>query len=444
MKKAKIGIASTRSRLRSRISELNGNGPLVYLMRRDIRANDNWSLLQCQEKGRPVRVAHVLENKHPSYRLAWFYYKGLEDVVKDLKKLKIPFDAINNINEIKNYFTSVDAAGIVADMHTLRDFDLKPVLDVCEALKLPLWEVDSYNVIPVWETSDKQEYAARTIRNKINKKLADYLVEIPPTSSNPKELKTISPEFDADSILKKIWGKNDDPKISFHPGAKAGREALLKFLTSLSVYDKLRNDPTKDATSNLSPWFRHGHLSKQNAAYEAQKSKGSSAGFIEELIVRGELSENFAFYNKDYDNINGAPPFGRKTLDDHRNDKRPYTYTYEELENGKTQDRLWNAAQMQQVNDGKMHGFMRMYWAKKILEWTKSPEEALDFAIKLNDKFAMDGRDPRGYNGIMWSITGLHDQGWRERDIFGKVRYMNYEGCKRKFDIESYIKQHLK
>ena len=444
MKKAKIGVAASRSRLMSKTNELKGSGPVVYLMRRDIRANDNWSILRCQEEGRPVRVAHILEDKHPSHRLAWFYYKGLEDVVKDLKQLKIPFDAVKNVKEMKSYFSNVDASGVVADLHTLREFNLKPILEICETLKLPLWEVDSYNIIPVWEASEKQEYAARTIRSKINKKLDDYLVEIPPTSSNPKELKTINPEFNVDEILKEKWGENEDPKISFVPGAKAGKEALDKFLGSLSVYDKLRNDPNKNATSNLSPWFRHGHLSKQRAAFEALRSKGSSAGFIEELIVRGELSENFAFYNKDYDNINGGPAFGKKTLDDHRGDKRPYVYTFEELDKGKTHDRLWNAAQLQQVNEGKMHGFMRMYWAKKILEWTKSPEEALDFAIKLNDTYAMDGRDPRGYNGIMWSITGLHDQGWREREIFGKVRYMNYDGCKRKFDIESYIKEHLK
>jgi len=440
MKRARLGVASTRSKLRSKQDELKGNGPMIYLARRDIRVNDNWSLLRCQEESRPVRVVHIIEKEHPTYRLAWFYYKGLEEFQNDLIKLKIPFDTVAKMGLLSNYFQEVEASGVIADMHTLREFDLKPVIEICDSLSLPLWECDSHNIVPVWETSDKQEYAARTIRPKINKKLNDYLVDFPPLSANPKKLQTFSSEIKASDILKSRWDMFNDPSIKFFPGEKAGKDALNTFLSHLSKYDQYRNDPTKDATSNLSPWFRHGHLSKQRAAYEARKASGSSAGFIEELVVRGELSDNYTFYNKDYDNINGAPAFGKKTLNDHRKDKRQHIYTYDQFESGKSHDPLWNAAQKQLVNEGKMHGFMRMYWAKKILEWTKSPEEAIEFAVKLNDVYAMDGRDPRGYNGIMWSITGLHDQGWRERDIFGKVRYMNYDGCKRKFDINSYIK----
>jgi len=444
MKKTNIGVAAARCRLRGSQKELKGQGPMVYLMRRDVRVDDNWSLLRCQEEARPVRVVHVVEESHPTYRLAWFYAKGLEDVQNGLKKLKIPFDTVPDIKSLNDYFVEIDPSGIVADMHTLREFDLKPVIDMCNKQKLPLWEVDSYNVIPVWETSDKQEYAARTIRSKINKKLDQYLTDIPPTSSNTQDLKAYGKEFNAIEMLEERWKQSNEIHLRFTPGTNAGREALEEFLSSLAIYDKLRNDPTKDATSNLSPWFRHGHLSKQRAAYAARKSKGSSAGFIEELVVRGELSENFAFYNKDYDNLNGGPAFGKKTLEDHRNDKRPHTYSYEKFENGATHDQLWNAAQKQLVKEGKMHGFMRMYWAKKVLEWTQSPEQAIEFAVRLNDTYGLDGRDPRGYNGILWSITGLHDQGWRERPIFGKVRYMNYDGCKRKFDIQSYIKQYLK
>lgn len=128
-----------------------------------------------------------------------------------------------------------------------------------------------------------------------------------------------------------------------------------------------------------------------------------------------------------------------KTLNDHRKDKRDYVYEDDKFENAKTHDKLWNAAQLQLVREGKMHGFMRMYWAKKILEWTKSPEDALRIAIHLNDKYSLDGRDPNGYVGCMWSICGLHDQGWAERKVFGKIRYMNEAGCRRKFDVSSYI-----
>ncbi|XP_064081899.1 deoxyribodipyrimidine photo-lyase-like [Macrobrachium nipponense] len=161
--------------------------------------------------------------------------------------------------------------------------------------------------------------------------------------------------------------------------------------------------------------------------------------FVEQMVVRRELTDNFCFYQKDYDNINGAYAWARNTLNDHRKDKRPYLYTRETLEEAKTHDELWNSAQIQLVKEGKMHGFLRMYWAKKILEWTASPEEALANCIYLNDKYNLDGRDPNGYVGCMWSICGIHDQGWGERPIFGKIRYMNYDGCKRKFKIEAFV-----
>ena len=164
----------------------------------------------------------------------------------------------------------------------------------------------------------------------------------------------------------------------------------------------------------------------------------SVEAFLEESIVRRELADNFCYYNENYDKLEGAYDWARKTLEDHAKDKREYLYTEEQLGKGETHDPLWNAAQVQLVKEGKMHGFLRMYWAKKILEWTKSPQDALRISIYLNDRFNYDGRDPNGYTGSMWSIAGIHDQGWRERPIFGKIRYMNYEGCKRKFDVVAF------
>jgi len=165
----------------------------------------------------------------------------------------------------------------------------------------------------------------------------------------------------------------------------------------------------------------------------------SVADFLEELIVRREIADNFCLYNANYDSFNGFPEWAQKSLNVHKNDKREYVYSLEELEYAKTHDNLWNAAQLEMVKKGKMHGFLRMYWAKKILEWTRSPEDALNFAIYLNDKYELDGRDPNGYTGIAWAIGGVHDRPWKERHIFGMVRYMRYEGCKRKFNIEKYI-----
>ena len=154
------------------------------------------------------------------------------------------------------------------------------------------------------------------------------------------------------------------------------------------------------------------------------------------MIIRRELSDNFCFYNPYYDQFEGFPAWAKKTLNEHRRDPREYLYNQEQFENGQTHDPLWNAAQMEMVRKGKMHGYLRMYWAKKILEWTPSPEEAQRIAIYLNDRYELDGRDPNGYTGIAWSIGGVHDRAWGERPVFGKIRYMSYNGAKSKFDVE--------
>ena len=164
---------------------------------------------------------------------------------------------------------------------------------------------------------------------------------------------------------------------------------------------------------------------------------------MEELIVRRELSDNFCFYNPCYDRLDGFPAWARATLDRHRRDPRDYLYTPEQFEQARTHDDLWNAAQREMVRTGKMHGYLRMYWAKKILEWTPSPEEALKIAITLNDRYELDGRDPNGYAGIAWSLGGVHDRPWGERKVFGLVRYMSYNGCKSKFDVKGYIQKQV-
>jgi deoxyribodipyrimidine photo-lyase len=164
--------------------------------------------------------------------------------------------------------------------------------------------------------------------------------------------------------------------------------------------------------------------------------------FLEELVVRRELADNFCLHNPHYDSVLGAPGWARESLALHATDAREFEYTLAEMERSETHDELWNAAQKELAHLGTMHGFMRMYWAKKILEWTgEGPEEALRRAIYLNDRYQLDGRDPNGYVGCMWAVCGVHDQGWKERDVFGKVRYMNYAGCKRKFKIAEYVQR---
>jgi deoxyribodipyrimidine photo-lyase len=208
--------------------------------------------------------------------------------------------------------------------------------------------------------------------------------------------------------------------------------------------DKTRNNPTEHGHSGLSPYLHFGHIAAGRVALQIKDcgvDEEIRNEFLEELIVRRELSDNFCFYNPHYDSMDGLHDWARKTLDEHRSDKRKYLYSLRQLENGMTHDDLWNAAQLGMVTNGKMHGYLRMYWAKKILELTRTQEEALEHEVYLNDRYELDGRNPNGYVGIAWSIWGLHDWPWPEREIFGKIRYMSYNGCKRKFNVKCYIEE---
>jgi len=250
---------------------------------------------------------------------------------------------------------------------------------------------------------------------------------------------------DISQLLKECAPDNSVKPVDWiKPGAKNAINTLGNFLEyGIFKYKLERNDPNSiEAVSNLSPFLHFGQISAQRVVLELLKiniDEGNKAAFLEEIIIRRELSDNFCYYNKFYDSFEGFPNWAKNSLKKHLNDPRPYLYNIEELENCLTIDDLWNAAQKEMITKGKMHGYVRMYWAKKILEWSITPEDALYKAIYLNDRYELDGRDPNGYTGIAWSIGGLHDRAWGEREIFGKVRYMSYNGCKNKFNINKYI-----
>ncbi|KAG5286003.1 hypothetical protein AALO_G00009900 [Alosa alosa] len=315
---------------------------------------------------------------------------------------------------------------------------------------IPIIQVDAHNVVPCWEASGKLEYSARTIRGKITKLLPTFLTEFPVVDKHPHSSSRTAKAVNWSEILSSLVVDRGVGEVDWaKPGTSGGMAMLESFIDQrLGDFAALRNNPNVAALSQLSPWIHFGHLSAQRVVRQVQKNgkkfSDSVASFTEELVVRRELADNFCFYNKNYDNIEGAYEWARKTLQDHAKDKRTHVYTREQLEQAKTHDKLWNAAQTQVLTEGKMHGFMRMYWAKKILEWTSSPEEALAIAIYLNDRYSLDGCDPNGYVGCMWSICGIHDQGWAERPVFGKIRYMNYDGCKRKFDVAQYERRYSK
>ncbi|KAL7052158.1 hypothetical protein ACKWTF_004794 [Chironomus riparius] len=438
------------------VPESNSEGGICYWMARDQRVQDNWAMLFTQKlalKNKlPMHVVFCLTDKFMDATLRHYKFMldGLEEVSLDLKKLSINFHLLigEHKKEIPKFVKDFKIGALVCDFSPLR-IHREWVEKIKKELpsKVPFIQVDAHNIVPIWIASDKQEYAARTIRNKINSKLGDYLTEFPPVIKHPyKPEDSLRPEpIDWEELLESLKiDRSVEPVDWIKPGYKNSIEMLESFIMKrLKHFGDKRNDPTLSVLSNLSPYFHYGQIAVQRSIIEVKKYKSSASAsvdaFCEEAIVRRELSDNFCFYNPNYDNLKGITDWAMKTLNDHRKDKRDYVYTRKEFEEAKTHDDLWNSAQIQMTKEGKMHGFLRMYWAKKILEWTASPEEGLETAIYLNDRFNLDGRDPNGFVGCMWSIGGIHDQGWGERKIFGKIRFMNYDGCKRKFDIKKFI-----
>ncbi|KAM6557040.1 hypothetical protein CsatB_004059 [Cannabis sativa] len=440
----------------------NGNaGPVVYWMFRDQRLRDNWALIhavdQANKANVPIAVAFNLFDQFlgAKARHLGFMLRGLKQLNHVMEEnYQIPFFLFLGEAEetIPNFLRECGASLLVTDFSPLRKVrNCKE--EICRRVgeSVTVHEVDAHNVVPTWVASEKLEYGARTIRTKINKKLSEYLIDFPILKPPTRKWGLLNQVTDWDVIIAEVLRKGAEvPEISWcEPGEQAAMEVLMGskngFLTKrLKNYSTDRNNPLKPgALSGLSPYLHFGQISAQRCALEARAVRKASPevidSFLEELIVRRELADNFCFYQPHYDSLQGAWDWARKTLMDHASDKRELLYTREQLEKAQTADPLWNASQLEMVHYGKMHGFMRMYWAKKILEWTKGPEEALEISIFLNDKYSIDGRDPNGYVGCMWSICGIHDQGWRERPVFGKIRYMNYAGCKRKFDVDGYI-----
>jgi len=450
--------ASLKQRVKvlSEGSEVKAGGTVLYWMCRDKRVQDNWALLHAQaaalEQGAGLEVVVCVPPSlgEMTLRHYSFLLDGLVEVEEELASLDIGFHLLAGDPPTclsTSFLASLGVTTLVTDFSPLRQ-PRAWLASIQQALlsSMALHQVDAHNVVPHWVTTDKQEYAARTIRPKIMNKLPMYLTPFPPVIKHPMPPKNPPIPADFATVYKGLEVDRSVRPVDEHfkPGTRAGLANLQIFVSSrLRSYSADRNNPNKAVLSNMSPWVNHGQVSMQRAALYVKAEGGnhpdSKAGFIEEAIVRKELSDNFCFHNPHYDSLLGASDWAQKTLKEHKEDQREYLYTREQLEAGETHDDLWNAAQTQLVEEGKLHGFLRMYWAKKILEWTASPEEALQEALRLNDRLALDGNDPNGFVGVMWSIAGLHDQGWAERKVFGKIRYMNYAGCRRKFDVDQFV-----
>ena len=428
------------------------SGPIIYWMSRDQRVNDNWALLHAQnlalQMNVPLAVLFCLvpEFLGATIRQYVFMLKGLKEVEQNLKKLDIAFHLIKGQpeKELVKFIKRYRIGTLVTDFDPLK-IKKKWKKGVASATDIPFYEIDTHNVVPCWVASSKQEFGAYTLRPKMKRLLPLFLEEFPKLKRHHVSWGPPPSEIDWDAVLRRLRVDRTVAEVDWIiPGEKAAKKVLKHFTKNkLRHYGDIRNDPNQDGQSDLSPYVHFGQIAPQRIALEVKKSNAPEKmkeAFLEELIVRRELSDNFCFYNAHYDQFDAFPQWAQKTLCVHRRDKRTHLYALEELEKGETHDPLWNAAQMEMAKKGKMHGYMRMYWGKKILEWTHSPEEALKIAIHLNDKYELDGRDPNGYTGIAWCIGGTHDRAWGDRPVFGKIRYMSYNGCKSKFNAAEYIK----
>ncbi|GIW59649.1 MAG: deoxyribodipyrimidine photo-lyase [Patescibacteria group bacterium] len=452
---------------KERVRKLNTLEPkggefVLYWMSRDQRASENWALLYAQELAQshnvPLVVVFALSEKFlgATLRQYDFMLKGLEEVQKKLQQKGVPFILLHGKTKVpqmlEEFCVLRQPLAVVMDFSPLR-IGRQWREYLAKILRIPCYEVDAHNVIPAWRLSDHQEFAAHTIRPKIHALIDEYLEDYPELVTQAMPDGVHHSNFVAEEILRELdLDRTVQPVTWLTPGETAAADMFEIFLgEKLEDYNGKRNDPNADAQSNLSPYLHFGQISAQKVVQRMMAETGKRLrkklaevengpeAFLEELVVRRELADNFCLYNANYDRLEGALDWARNTLTKHEADHREHLYTLSELENGQTHDPVWNAAQAEMCNQGKMHGYLRMYWAKKILEWTSSPVEALEYAIYLNDRYELDGRDPNGYVGIMWSICGVHDRPWFERPVFGSIRYMNAQGLKNKFDTAEYV-----
>ncbi|MBV9928123.1 MAG: deoxyribodipyrimidine photo-lyase [Acidobacteria bacterium] len=321
---------------------------------------------------------------------------------------------------------------------------------ITEQVSVPVYAVDSNGVVPL-RAFEKEEYAARTIRPKIRRLLPEHLkpsrgvavkrraphleVDCPETLVTGANVAALVAECDIDHAVK--------PSPIYRGGTSAGRARLRRFVKNiLPRYDETRNEPSVDGTSRLSPYLHFGFLSALEVALAVERAdapRGAKDAYLEELIVRRELAYNFARFNPDHDSLDSLPAWAKKTMREHAADARPALLTPEQIEGAETYDELWDATQRELVRTGEIHNYVRMLWGKRVIEWRPTYEDSFRLLEHLNNKYALDGRNPNSYAGILWCF-GKHDRAWGpERDVFGKLRFMSSQAMARKFDARRYV-----
>ncbi len=425
---------------------------VVYWMQRAQRAQDNRALDVAIQAGNLLRqpvvvfLAPVPTYPNGNLRHYRFLFQGFDGLEPALTRRGVGLVfRLYPRHRLEPFLDEVCPSLLVGDENPLRETEAWRV-KVAERVRVPFWTVDTEVVVPS-VCLEKEQYAARTIRPRIHRLLPTYLV--PPPVPRARTPWTPASGLAREPVTSRVpddypLDRRVDAVGDLVGGANEARRRLRRFVrTTLSGYDTARNHPEQDGTSRLSAYLHFGHLGPRTVALAVRDSdapEADRAAFLEQLIVRRELAINFVRYNDRYDRLDGCEPWARRTLDEHRGDRREVIYTPRQLEGAETHDPLWNAAQRQMVETGWMHGYVRMYWAKKILEWTPTPEDAFSIAVELNDRYQLDGRDPNGYASIAWAIGGKHDRAWGPtRPVFGTVRFMSLASTRRKFDSAAYI-----
>jgi len=430
---------------------------VVYWMQRAQRALDNPALEVA------VRAANLLRKPcvvffapvpfypHANLRHYRFLNQGILAIANGLKKRGIGF-VLRSFpdHHLLKFCEQVRPAMVIGDENPMREPECWRAV-VTAQLRAPFWTVDADVIVPS-KLLMKEQYGAYTARPVIRRLLQEFLQPVGNTRARvewktitwrqPRGLQSLAPDADITE------GWQLDRSVAPVKNIVGGTDQALKRLKSfigndLPDYPVDRNKPERNGTSRLSAYLHFGHIGPHTVALAVQKSdapRQAKEAFLEQLIVRRELAINFVRFNPDYDNFESGASWAHKSLAEHAADPRKI-YSERQLEEARTHDPLWNAAQLQMVKTGFMHNYMRMYWAKKILEWSKTPARAYQIAVYLNDKYELDGRDPNGYAGIAWAIVGKHDRPWFERPIFGKVRYMSFNSTRKKFDSKNYIRQ---
>ncbi|HKO98428.1 MAG TPA: hypothetical protein VJU86_15630 [Pyrinomonadaceae bacterium] len=449
--------------LSSRVTPLNDCAEntkgryVMYWMQMFKRASHNYALNfaieLANERGVPLLVYEGLKYNYPwaSDRIHTFILEGVAEKHLEFERrgIRYAFYLQRNSRDPRNTVARLakDAALLVTDDYPC--FIIPEHNQRVAELKLPVFAVDANGMLPM-AAFQKEEYAAYTLRPKLNRmlpdaprrivtprlKVADIDIEIncPETEFTDENIPALVSECEIDHSVR--------PSKLYRGGPKAGRQRLKYFVEHiLPDYDSTRNEPSVDGSSRLSPYLHFGFLSIQEVVEAVEKSpapQSAKAAFLEEAIVRRELSFNLTRHNPNYDSLDALPPWAQKTMRDHESDPRPELLEAKTIEAAETYDELWNAAQRELVNTGLLHNYVRMLWGKRVIEWQRSYEMAFELLVHLNNKYALDGRDPNSYAGILWCF-GKHDRPWPEREIFGTMRYMSSKSMSRKFRAKKYI-----